>query len=115
MRNLITITSRTTFVLATAVLAMAMLGFVGDASAGTKQLVNKHSSGAVAVACGEAGGTYTTTSAGGYGCKTSKGEVKCNKDKTCTGTCAACGKRLIGPFLKGVLGRPSTATSRATQ
>jgi hypothetical protein len=69
--------------------------------AGTIKL--KATSGQVGMACLEAGGTYTLgTGTGGYGCKTAKGEVKCDKSGNCTGTCSNCGKSAMAP-IGGVL------------
>lgn len=40
---------------------------------------------------------------GGYGCKTSKGEVSCDKDGHCTGTCGNCGSA-AAPGRRGIGG-----------
>ena len=91
MRKLISVISRTTSVLAAAALAMATLGFVGDASAGTIKLNGKYSLGTVGEDCLNAGGPTTSgTGKDGYGCKTPKGEVSCTAKGVCTGTCQAC-------------------------
>ena len=97
MRKLTSVISRTTSALAAAALAMATLGFVGDASAGTIKLNGKYNPGTVGTDCINANGTSTTgTGPGGYGCKTPKGEVSCTVKGVCTGTCQACGAQTGG-------------------
>jgi hypothetical protein len=50
----------------------------------------------VNVACANAGGTPTSgTGTGGYGCKGKKGEIECDKNSNCTGTCQKCGSASI--------------------
>lgn len=61
----------------------------------------------VDLACINAGGTSTAgIGPGGYGCKTNKGEVTCNKDGKCVGECEKCGAaRVVQGGLKGRLGQ----------
>jgi hypothetical protein len=96
MRKLTSVISRTISVLAAA-LAMATLGFAGDASAGTAKLNGNYNVGTVGTDCVSAGGETTKgTGPGGYGCKTPKGEVSCTVKGECTGTCQACGAQTGG-------------------
>jgi EF hand len=77
--------------------AIAVTGlFAGAAFGGTVHL-GYHSQGQIEMACGDApGGQYTSgTGPGGYGCKTSKGEVSCTSGGDCTGTCSNCSDRVI--------------------
>ena len=107
MLSLTKVTPRITSVLATLLVGMTMLAFIGEASAGTHKLTgNKFTSNQIAAACALAGGQYSRPSQAEYGCKTSKGEVECVGNE-CWGTCEKCGARVIGPNVKGVLGRPS--------
>ena len=51
----------------------------------------------VDLACLNYSGGATATAGngpGGYGCKTDKGEVSCDKNGNCTGTCEKCGTRI---------------------
>ena len=97
MRKLTSVISRTTSVLAAAALAMATLGFAGEASAGTTKLNGNYNVGTVGTDCVNAGGETTKgTGPGGYGCKTPKGEVSCTVKGECTGTCQACGAQTGG-------------------
>lgn len=99
MRKLITVRSRMMTALAV-VLATAALCFLADAaSAGKIQLNGTWKEHQITSRCVDAGGTHTDgTGSGGYGCKTSKGEVSCDKNGKCTGECQACGKRLVNPL-----------------
>jgi hypothetical protein len=80
------------------VFAIAIVGFaMNAASAGTKQLSGKYGISVIENDCFEAGGTVTGgTGPGGYGCKTSKGEVSCTSGGVCTGTCGNCKPQTIG-------------------
>jgi hypothetical protein len=78
------------------------------ALAGTIKLQGTYSAGQIDLACIDNGGTVTAgTGAGGFGCKTDKGEVSCTKEGQCTGTCEKCGARMTGPgkrqLLHGIL------------
>jgi len=75
-----------------AVSITAQLGMMSTASAGTKSLAGSYSFNQIAFACvGTSDGNLTAgTGSGGYGCKTSSGEVSCTKAGQCTGTCQAC-------------------------
>lgn len=113
MCKLTSVISRTTSVLAAAALAMATLGFVGDASAGTAKLNGTYNVGAVGADCVNAGGNTTKgTGPGGYGCKTPKGEVSCTAQGVCTGTCQACGAQTGGSAnIKSILQSSHSAKS----
>jgi hypothetical protein len=114
MRKLTSVISRTTSVLAAATLAMATLGFVGDASAGTIKLNGNYNVGTVGTDCVNAGGDTTKgMGPGGYGCKTPKGEVSCTAKGVCTGTCQACGAQTGGSTtnIKSVLQSSHSAKS----
>ena len=105
MRLVVFQTSRLFELFAAGMLVVAVSG--PAAFAGTIKL--KATSGQVGLACIDAGGTYTQgTGTGGYGCKTAKGEVSCDKDGNCTGTCGNCQQRVVvsgGGRLQGGLGQ----------
>jgi hypothetical protein len=91
MRNVIS------FRVLTLMSAIAVTGlFAGAAFAGTVHL-GFHSTGEIDLACMDATDGQLTggTGEGGYGCKTSKGEVSCTKEGQCTGTCTNCSDRVI--------------------
>jgi hypothetical protein len=56
--------------------------------------------------------------AGGYGCKTAKGEVSCTAEGDCTGTCQGCGSKVVVspnvtvPFAE-ILGSKTVGRERA--
>jgi len=85
-------------------LTLVILGFLSaGAWAGTIKLTGTYSSSQIDLAGINANGTVTAgTGPGGYGCKTSKGEVSCTADGKCTGTCQACGARLVGRGGRGI-------------
>src|SRR6266567_5106290 len=71
-------------------------------------LKGTHTQGQVEIACTKADGVSTTGRGhGGFGCKTSKGEVECNAAGECIGTCHRCGTRETAS-IRGIL-RPSPA------
>jgi hypothetical protein len=84
------------------------LGFlVGAASAGVIILKGTHTRGQVEIACTKAGGVSTAGRGhGGFGCRTSKGEVECDAAGECIGKCQHCGTGEIGS-IRGIL-RPSS-------
>lgn len=53
---------------------------------------------------GTSDGKITTDGNGGYGCKTSKGEVNCDKNGHCTGNCGNCGGKSASSGKGGVGG-----------
>jgi hypothetical protein len=61
----------------------------------TVKLAGTHTIGQILQACilSEGGHAQQTagTGPGGYGCRTDKGEVSCDRDGHCTGTCDNCG------------------------
>src|SRR6266540_2726244 len=85
-------------------MALASLGFPVDAaSARVVVLKGTHTRGQVEIACTKADGVLTAgRDRGGFGCKTSKGEVECNAAGECIGTCHRCGTRETGS-LRGIL------------
>ena len=91
------------------IIALAGLGFLADtASARVILLKGTHTQGQVEIACTKADGVSTTGRGhGGFGCKTSKGEVECNAAGECIGTCHRCGTRETAS-IRGIL-RPSPA------
>ncbi len=84
------------------------LGFlVGAASARVIILKGTHTRGQVEIACTKADGVSTAGRGhGGFGCRTSKGEVECNAAGECIGKCQHCGTGEIGS-IRGIL-RPSS-------
>jgi hypothetical protein len=75
------------------------------AEAGTIKLQGTYTASQIDLACIDNGGTVTAgTGAGGFGCKTDKGEVSCTKEGQCTGTCERCGARLAGGGKRQLLG-----------
>jgi hypothetical protein len=90
----------------TLISAIAVTGlFAGAAFGGTVHL-GFHSLGEIDNACVNAPDGQVTggTGEGGYGCKTSKGEVSCSKEGDCTGTCSNCSDRVIRQtVMQGVL------------
>ena len=84
------------------------LGFlVGAASARVIILKGTHTRGQVEIACTKADGVSTAGRGhGGFGCRTSKGEVECNAAVECIGKCQHCGTGEIGS-IRGIL-RPSS-------
>ena len=75
-----------------AIFALAAFGLLADSVwAATKKLPGKYTVARIETACICADGENTSgTGPGGFGCKTSKGEVSCTKDGKCTGTCKNC-------------------------
>jgi hypothetical protein len=77
------------------------------AGAATIKLTGQYQRWQIETKClGTNDGVVTSgTGEGGYGCKTKKGEVSCDKDGHCTGTCGNCGsagapgRRGIGAIL----------------
>ncbi len=66
-----------------------------------------HTRGQVEIACTKADGVSTAGRGhGGFGCRTSKGEVECNAAGECIGKCQHCGTGEIGS-IRGIL-RPSS-------
>jgi hypothetical protein len=99
----------------TVFLALVTVGFLsGGAWAGTIKLKGTFTSGQIDIACINNNGTPTAgTGPGGFGCKTDKGEVSCTSAGKCTGTCQACGARLVGGGGKSIL--TSVLTSSVKQ
>ena len=101
-----------------ALVALAAFGFVSDGAwAATVKLKGKHSSGEIASTCVLVGGQYTGAGdPNKYGCKTTKGEVSCNRQtEMCTGTCQACRARLVRGSGKGTLTVVLTGSASARQ
>jgi len=104
-------------------LVMMVLAFVavgclaGSVWAATKTLSGRYTVGQVGNACVAADGTSTGgTGPGGYGCRTSKGSVSCDKNGKCTGTCGNCAARTVPKKLDldfvlrdGAVSKPTTA------
>jgi hypothetical protein len=88
-------------------MALTSLGFLlGVASARVIALKGTHTRGQVEIACTKVGGVSTVGRGhGGFGCKTSKGEVECNAAGECIGRCQHCGSGEINS-IRGIL-RPS--------
>src|SRR5437899_1158832 len=85
-------------------MAFTGLVFLVDA-ASTRVIVLKgiYTRAQVDIACTRAsGGSTAGKGHGGFGCKTSKGEVECNAAGECIGTCHRCGTRETGS-LRGIL------------
>jgi hypothetical protein len=63
------------------------------AVAGTVKITGKYTLGQIEQRClaTDTGRVTSGTGPGGYGCKTDKGEVSCDKNGNCTGTCQNCG------------------------
>jgi len=89
------------------VMALTRLVFLADAaSARVIVLKGTYTQGQVDIACTRAGGGSTAGRGhGGFGCKTSKGEVECNAAGECIGKCQHCGIGEIGS-IRGIL-RPT--------
>jgi hypothetical protein len=85
-------------------MALITLGFlVGAASARVIALKGSHTRGQVEIACTKADGVSTAGRGhGGFGCKTSKGEVQCDAAGACIGTCQHCGTRETAS-IRGIL------------
>src|SRR5689334_7838308 len=118
MCSLVNFKSRKFAFLGTLLMAIPLLIFASEVGAGEQKLQgSNHTSSEIAAACVLAGGHYsgpTAEAPAEYGCKTSKGEVSCVGNE-CWGKCEKCGARLIGPNVRGVLGRPSgVALTRRT-
>ena len=88
MRRLNGFKSRMKFVVAITVFGMATLAFVGGASAKQwSQLQKRYTAVQVQSACIKGKGSYTAgIGSGGYGCKTSRAKVSCNRNGVCFGT-----------------------------
>ena len=70
----------------------------------TVKLAGTHTYGQIAWACLVADGQETKGTGGkGFGCKTSKGEIKCTNAGQCTGTCNNCGKSAVKFDTAGIL------------
>lgn len=99
------------------IFALGTLAFVAaPAVAGTIKL--KASMTQVDDACLANNATFTSGSGpGGYGCKTDKGEISCDKDGNCTGTCENCGgKAAPGKGrMGGILTNTPTAKAQPLQ
>jgi hypothetical protein len=86
------------------VMFVLAFGLVGAASAGTITLRGLYARSALGADCINAGGTPTPgTGAGGFGCKTDKGEVECTDRGQCIGTCPTCGTRHHRTGVYGIL------------
>jgi hypothetical protein len=84
------------------IVALALVA--GPALAETIKLTGTYRNGQISLACLEAGGRETGgTGAGGFGCKTAKGEIKCTAAGQCTGTCNNCGKSAAKVDTVGIL------------
>src|SRR3954463_4902543 len=85
--------------------AFVTFGFLaGESWAGSISLQDRYIRVHILRACFEANGQSTGgTGPGGYGCKTSKGQVSCTAEGKCTGTCQACGRRRLGKSPKRTL------------
>jgi len=85
------------------IFTMALITFgvlVVAASARVIVLKGTHTRGQVEIACTKADGASTAGRGhGGFGCKTSKGEVECDAGGECIGTCQRCGTRETGSLL----------------
>jgi hypothetical protein len=99
-----------------AIFALAAFALVADSVwAATKTLAGKYNVGQIDIACINAQGIVTSgTGPGGFGCKTSKGEVSCTKSGKCTGTCQNCAPRTApkGHDLDFVLHDGTISTSK---
>jgi hypothetical protein len=86
------------------IMALASLGLLIDAAlARVIVLKGTHTRGQVEIACTKADGASTPGKGhGGFGCKTSKGEVECNAAGECIGTCQHCGTRETAS-IRGIL------------
>src|SRR6266487_5182442 len=86
------------------VMALTSLVLLVDAaSARVIVLKGTYTQAQVDIACTRAGGGSTAGRGhGGFGCKTSKGEVECNAAGECIGTCHRCATRETGS-LRGIL------------
>ena len=84
-----------------ALVAFALL--TETAAAGQVKLQGTYSRSQMGALCKAAGGTDygTTAMSGGFGCVGEKGVVECNSAGSCTGTCDACGARLVGSSKMG--------------
>ena len=100
------------------VLAFVAVGcLAGSVWAATKTLGGRYNEFQVNLACNNADGALTTgTGPGGYGCRTSKGSVSCDKNGKCTGTCGNCAARTVPKKLDldfvlrdGAVSKPTTA------
>jgi hypothetical protein len=87
------------------VMALTTLGFLVDAAAARNIVLKRtYTQGQVEIACIRGGGaSIAGRGPGGFGCKTSKGEVKCNAAGECIGTCHRCGTRETGS-IRDILG-----------
>jgi hypothetical protein len=92
MDDLIALASRTKAILATTLLCVITLGFPGGAlAAGGTKYIGNYTMGHVTSVCANVGGTVTKgKGSGGFGCETAEGQVNCDKDGHCWGTCHAC-------------------------
>jgi hypothetical protein len=90
------------------VLAIVTLVLVGPASAGKIKLSHRWNLGQIEIRCMNAEGNLTAgTGPGGYGCKTTKGEVSCTKDGACALALVRSAAHACSvPPSEGVLGRP---------
>src|SRR6266567_6246257 len=82
-------------------MALITLGFlVGAAWARVIVLKGTHTRGQVEIACTKANGaSIAGRGHGGFGCRTSLGEVECDAAGECIGTCQRCGTRETGSLL----------------
>ena len=85
------------FVVAITVFSMATLAFVGGASAKQGfQLQKRYTAVQVQSACIKGNGRYTAgIGSGGYGCKTRRVKVSCNRTGVCFGTDKGSGRPLV--------------------
>jgi hypothetical protein len=94
--------------LASALAVAATLMVADTRPADAYSLKGGHTPGEIAGACFKAGGTFTSGSAGSYSCQTANGEVRCDKDGYCNGSCEKCPKVVKGG-LNDVLRPPASA------
>jgi hypothetical protein len=98
-----------------AILAATTAALLADASsAATRKLSGSYSRSQVEAACDASGGGFYGnapgggTKGGGYGCVTASGQVDCDKNGKCTGTCSKCTSVVKGG-VNGVLRPPASA------
>jgi hypothetical protein len=104
--------ARVAFVAVLASTAAALL--VDASSAATRKLSGSYSRSQVEAACEASGGGFYGnppgggTKSGAYGCVTASGQVDCDKNGKCTGTCSKCTSVVKGG-INGVLRPPASA------
>jgi hypothetical protein len=104
-----------------AAIGLAALAFLAEgALAETILLKGKYTAQQIKTACDNAGGAYNTGQPyrpghSGYQCSTNKGNVTCDADGVCTGTCNKCGARLTpGIGIRSVLGGGTAGVKQTT-